>query len=174
MVVRGYDREEVDAYIARLRHDLDIARDDHSPSGAVKRALDQVGDEVAGILQRAHETAGELTAGSKREADERIMEARRAAEQRLADANAEAAAITAQAEARLREIDIDTDRIWAERDRIVKDARQLARQLMELADTAADQFPPEDSLGEVVDAEPVDWFGDTGLNGSGTAPADEA
>jgi DivIVA domain-containing protein len=155
MVVRGYDREEVDAHIARLRRELEQERASRSPSSAVKRALEQVGEEVADILKRAHETAAELSATSRREADERLEGARRAADERIAEAKVKAAALTADAEARVRELDLDTDRIWAERDRIVTDVRELARQLIELADAAAERFPPEE-LDEVVDAEPVD------------------
>lgn len=187
MVVRGYDREEVDAYVARLRHELEEERDGHSPSGAVKRALEQVGEEVADILKRAHDTAAELTTSStreaearlesaRREADERLESARREAEQRITQANAEAVAMTARAEARLRELDLDTDRIWVERDRIVADARDLARQLVELADAAAERFPPAEETGETLGEatvafdEPIDRelpVDDPGLNGSG-------
>lgn len=155
MVVRGYDRDEVDAHVAKLRRELEHERASRSPSAAVKRALEQVGEEVADILKRAHETAAELSVTSRREADERLEGARRAADERIAEAKVQAAAITAEAHARLRELDMDTDRIWAERDRIVADARELARQLTELADAAAERFPPEEP-DEVVDAETVD------------------
>ena len=149
MVVRGYDRDEVDAYIARLRAEMDEHR---SPSGAVRRALEQVGDEVAGILKRAHETAAEVTASAQRESEERLAASRKEAEDRVAEARATAAAMTAQAEAKLTDLDVDTDRIWAERDRIVQDARKLAEQLLGLADAAAERFPPaEEPVTEVHD-----------------------
>ena len=141
MVVRGYDREEVDAYIERLKAEID---DHRSPSGAVRRALEQVGDEVAGILQRAHETAAEVTSAARKESDDRLAAARREADDRTAEARA-------QADARLRDLDVDTDRIWAERDRIVQDARELARQLVELADAAAERFPPADAADDAED-----------------------
>lgn len=179
--VRGYDREEVDAYIARLRRELDEARETKSPSGAVKRALEQVGDEVAGILKRAHETAAEVTTAARKEADERLESARRTSEEKLAEtrkqvdaqlaqAKVDAAAITATAERRLRELDLDTDRIWSERDRIITDVRELARQLVELADAAAERFPPEDDTVVIPEADVVDEPGEPGLNGSGPAP----
>jgi DivIVA domain-containing protein len=174
MVVRGYDREEVDAYLARLRAELERERDHQSPSGAVKRALEQVGEEVADILKRAHETAAEVTSSSRREADERLEGARRAAEARIVEANVRASELTAGAEARVRELDLDTDRIWAERDRIVADMRDLARQLTDLADVAAERFPAEDlaedadETTEIVDAEPIR---ELGINGDGPGPA---
>jgi DivIVA domain-containing protein len=170
-VLGGYDREEVDAYIARMRQELEEERERHSPTGAVKAALDQVGGEVSGILQRAHDTAAEvtrtaraeaeeLTSSSQREAQERLSSARREADTLITQAKADAVAITARAEARLRELDLDTDRIWAERDRIVADVRDLSRQLVELADVAVDRFPPEESLleeaGPALDGETLE------------------
>jgi hypothetical protein len=73
----------------------------------------------------------------------------------------EAAQIKASAETKLKDLDADTDRIWAERHRIVDDARELARQLLELAETAAERFPAEEPVEPVepeegVTAEPVE------------------
>jgi hypothetical protein len=39
-------------------------------------------------------------------------------------------------------MDLETDHIWAERHRIVEDARELARQLLALAESAVERFPP--------------------------------
>ena len=44
-------------------------------------------------------------------------------------------------EQRVKDLDADTDRIWIERHRIVDDARELAQQLLALADAAAERFP---------------------------------
>ncbi len=43
----------------------------------------------------------------------------------------------------MRDLDADTDRIWIERHRIVDDARDLASQLLALAETAAERFPDD-------------------------------
>jgi predicted phage gp36 major capsid-like protein len=131
----------------------------------VRRALERVGEEVSGILQRAHDTAEKITANSRSEAEDRLEAARREASQLKAEAEREldaarqdAVEIRAAAERQLTDLDADTDRIWAERHRIVEDARELARQLLELADAAAERFPPADDTetGETVVA------GDTG------------
>ena len=129
----GYDRLEVDDYIERLHRRIEELEQAHSPQGAVRRALEQVGDEVSGILQRAHETAATVTESSRREADERLEAAKRTA-----------AALVTDAEAKVRQLDVDTDRIWAERDRIVLDMRELAGELSRVADAAAERFPPEE------------------------------
>jgi cell division septum initiation protein DivIVA len=130
VALRGYDRLAVDAYVketSRLVAELQATR---SPEAAVRRALGRVGEEVASILQRAHETAEHLTAQSRAEAEERLEAARR-----------EAAEITAGANRQLSELDSETDRIWAERHRIVEDAQELARSLLALAESATERFP---------------------------------
>ena len=132
VVLRGYDRESVDTYVrttSQLVAELQATR---SPEAAVRRALERVGEEVSGILQRAHETASRVTAQSRSEAEDRLQTARD-----------EAAQIVQRAEDRLRELDAETDRIWAERQRIVEDTRDLARELLTITDSAAERFPAE-------------------------------
>ena len=130
---RGYDRDQVDAYVAQLQREIRELRARHqTPDAAVRSALERVGGEVAGVLQQAHDSANDIIAAAQREADEHRDRAAR-----------EAAHVTAVAEQRLHELDLDTDRIWGERERIVADARDLARQLDQLADLAAERFPSD-------------------------------
>ncbi len=85
---RGYSCEVVDAYVDRVNRvlaDLEVQR---SPRAAVRQALDRVGDQVGGILQRAREAAEEITTAAHQEAAETA-----------ARANAEAAELVAQAAA---------------------------------------------------------------------------
>ncbi len=128
--LRGYDRLAVDAYVQRVSQMVAELQATRSPEAAVRRALERVGEQISGILQRAHETAEQITAQSRGEAEDRLEQAR-----------GEAAEIIVAAEQRVRDLDADTDRIWIERGRIVDDARDLARQLLSVADTAADRFP---------------------------------
>lgn len=130
VAMRGYDRMAVDAYIERTSQLVAELQATRSPEAAVRRALQRVGEQISGILQRAHETAEQITAQSRREAENRLEQAR-----------AEAADIAALAQQRVRDLDADTDRIWIERHRIVDDARDLAGQLLALAQTAAEAFP---------------------------------
>lgn len=130
---RGYDRDQVDAYIELLRGQLgELQAQVSSPDAAVRRALERVGEEIAGILQRAHETADAIVAQAEREAEAHRQEAARAAGE-----------VTAAAQKRVRELDLDTDRIWIERERLVADARDLAHQLDGVADRAAERFPQD-------------------------------
>src|SRR4051794_37184620 len=75
IVMRGYDRAAVDAFVERVNRaiaDLQVGR---SPQSAIRHALDQVGEETRGILERAHDTADEITARSRAQAAERVDEA---------------------------------------------------------------------------------------------------
>jgi DivIVA domain-containing protein len=141
---RGYDRAEVDAYVVQLHRQIhDLQAQASSPDAAVRHALERVGGEIAGILQHAHNTADEIVAVAEGEAEaHRASAAKHAAEVKEAAAK-HAAEVTAAAEQRVYELDLDTDRIWSERERIVADARDLARQLQAVADLAAERFPED-------------------------------
>ena len=130
--LRGYDRFAVDAYVQKTSQLVAELQATRSPDAAIRRALERVGEEVAGILQRAHDTAAQITTQSRSEAEDRLEVARR-----------EAAEIVSGAEQRVRELDVETDRIWAERHRIVEDTRELARELLAITDSAAGRFPAE-------------------------------
>ena len=132
MALRGYDRLAVDAYVHKTSQLVAELQTTRSPEAAVRRALERVGEEVSGILQRAHDTAERITSQSRSEAEDRLETARQ-----------EAAQIVQRAEERLHELDAETDRIWAERHRIVEDTRELAGQLLTMTDSAADRFPPD-------------------------------
>jgi DivIVA domain-containing protein len=137
LVLRGYDRDAVDAYVERTSQLVAELQTTRSPEAAIRRALERVGEEVSGILQRAHETGSRITAQSRSEAEDRLEAARQ-----------EATQIVTSAEERVRELDAETDRIWAERHRIVEDTRELARELLTLTDSAADRFPPDPAAAE--------------------------
>jgi DivIVA domain-containing protein len=143
--IRGYDRDAVDDYVERVNRllaELEISR---SPESAVKHAVAQVSEETRGILERAHETAEDITARSRARADDRVQEAER-----------EAAKIREAAEARVRELDADAEAIWAERMRLIADVRDLAERLLGVADEAAARFPSahEDEQTQALPAGP--------------------
>jgi DivIVA domain-containing protein len=142
--LRGYDRIAVDAYVKRTTQLVAELQATHSPEAAVRRALERVGEQVAGILQRAHEAAEKITERSRAEAEQRLELARR-----------EASELTAEGERRVSDLDAETDSLWAERRRIITDLRMLATNLTELAESALERFPADDSAdpaapGEIV------------------------
>ncbi|HEY7630598.1 MAG TPA: DivIVA domain-containing protein [Thermoleophilaceae bacterium] len=156
MALRGYDRDAVDAYVEqvnRLIAELEISR---SPESAVKHAVAQVSEETRGILERAHETAEEIATRSRAQADDRVQQAER-----------EAAEVVSGAEQRVRDLDNDAEAIWAERLRLIGDVRDVADRLLAVADEAAARFPsahpdeetqalPAGPEAEVFDGEVVD------------------
>lgn len=142
---RGYDRADVDEYVAQMRAQInELQAQVSSPDVAVRNALERVGGEVAAILQQAHDTADEIVAQGEREASEHRTAAER-----------HAAQITAAAEKRVRELDSDADRIWAERQRLIADAGDLAHRLQAVADLAAERFPEDAAAGDA----PTDGLG---------------
>jgi cell division septum initiation protein DivIVA len=143
--LRGYDRIAVDAYVRKTSQLVAELQATRSPEAAVRRALERVGEQISGILQRAHDTSGQITAQSRSEAEDRLEVAR-----------AEAARITAGAEQRVKDLDAETDRIWAERQQIVEDARELARHLLALAESAVDRFPAAEEPASAPAEPPAD------------------
>src|SRR4051812_46248735 len=79
MALRGYDREAVDSYVDRVNRTLAELEAGRSPQSAIRHALDQVGEETSGILERAHETADGIAARSRAQAEERVQRAKREA-----------------------------------------------------------------------------------------------
>lgn len=140
--LRGYDRVAVDEYVQHTRQLVAELQATRSPEAAVRRALERVGEQISGVLQRAHDTAEQITAQSRAEAEDRLQQARTEADQ-----------IAGAAEQRVRELDADTDRIWMERQRIVADADDLAGQLRSLARIASERFPNDDeAAGDEAEA----------------------
>ncbi len=145
VVLRGYDRMAVEAYVNRITQMVAELYATRSPEGAVRRALERVGGEVSAILQRAHETAEQITTHSRSEAEDRLMRAREEADALERSTRQRTRELEQEAQRRVQELDAEVDRIWAERDRIVGDVRRLAEELGTLAGAAATRFPAEPS-----------------------------
>jgi DivIVA domain-containing protein len=149
--VRGYERREVDRYVQRVNRviaELEIAR---SPESAVRHALDRVGEQTSGILQRARETADEIihTARSEAEevvargnadAQELVATARTQAEGILADAETEAGERAEQGERELAAARKQAEEARAEADATVADASARAEDIAAKARTEAEQI----------------------------------
>ena len=147
----GYDRAAVHAYVARAQRlvmEMDAAAT--NPGEAVRRALDRVGEETAGILRHAQETAASMTSRSETESRERLEGAERRAREREEEAEQEAERLKAQAEIDVRRLDADNDRLWEERQRLIDETRKLSASLRRVAEEADQLFPPE-PLGARVD-----------------------
>ena len=126
----GYNRTAVDEQIARLERELDELRAKHEPMGSITDELERIGEQTASILVVAHDQAHETT---------RLAEQQ--AERCVADAAANAVHITAEAKAKLRDLDAETDAVWRERERLLEDVRVVSTALANLADQASERFP---------------------------------
>src|SRR4051795_1965280 len=131
IALRGYDRDAVDAYIERVNRaiaDLQVGR---SPQSAIRHALDQVSEETRGILERAHDTADEITARSRAQADDRLQWAEREAREAIAGATQ-----------RVHELESDAERVWQERQALIDDVRRVAEGPNHAAEYPGFRFPP--------------------------------
>jgi DivIVA domain-containing protein len=129
MAVRGYDRRSVDEFVEELRTLVADLEAHQTREGVVQRALDELGEETAGILQRAHETADEIAARSRAQADGRLQRAEREAEIVKRDADEYAEQVVA-----------DTRLLWDERQRLIEDIRHLADVVLGTADDAMERL----------------------------------
>lgn len=87
---RGYDRDEVDGFLAWLADELrsaevGVAAGDVDPD-ALRRELERVGESTAGILRAAEQTAREIRATAKRDAENRVTSATAEAERLRSEA----------------------------------------------------------------------------------------
>src|SRR5215211_8996855 len=128
VVMRGYDRAAVDSFVQEV---LELVRDlegRQSQESVVQRAIEEVGEETASILQRAHETADEIAARSRAQAEGRLQRAEREADIMRRDADAYAEQVV-----------VDTRLLWEERQRLIEDVRQLADEVLATADDAMER-----------------------------------
>ena len=103
----------------------------------MQRALDEIGEETAGILQRAHETADEIAARSRAQAEGRIQRAER-----------EADMLRQQADAYSEQLIVDTRILWEERQRLIQDIRQLADEVLATAEDASERVTQPAMISE--------------------------
>ena len=137
LAVRGYDRHAVDEFVQEVLEIVADLEGSQTRESVVQRALDEIGEETAGILQRAHETADEIAARSRAQAEGRIQRAER-----------EADMLRQQADAYSEQVVVDTRILWEERQRLIQDIRQLADEVLATADDAAERVTLPQMLAE--------------------------
>jgi DivIVA domain-containing protein len=146
LAVRGYDRHAVDTFVQEVLALVSELEGRQTRETVVQRALDEIGEETAGILQRAHETADEIAARSRAQAEGRIQRAER-----------EADMLRQQADAYSEQLVVDTRILWEERQRLIQDIRQLADEVLATAEDAAERVTQPTMISEAepgVESEP--------------------
>ena len=73
---RGYDKHEVEKFLARLADWLETGGGDESRSDAVKKELEKVGQRTGAILAQAEESAQQIRAEADEEARGAVEHAR--------------------------------------------------------------------------------------------------
>ena len=128
VVLRGYDRPAVEAYVAEVAQIVAELEATQSREAVVQHALDEIGKETSSILQRAHEAAEEIAARSRSQAEGRIQRAER-----------DSIEIRREADVYAEQIVTETQRLWEDRQRLIEDMRQLAEELLGVADDALER-----------------------------------
>jgi DivIVA domain-containing protein len=137
LAVRGYDRHAVDEFVQEMLQLVSELEGRQTRESVVQRALDEIGEETAGILQRAHETADEIAARSRAQAEGRIQRAER-----------EADMVRQQADAYSEQLVLDTRILWEERQRLIQDIKQLADEVLATAEDASERVTLPQMLAE--------------------------
>jgi cell division initiation protein len=137
IVMRGYDRAAVDAFLQEILERVRELEGTQSHESVIQRALEEVGEETASILQRAHETADEIAARSRAQAEGRLQRAEREADLLRQDADAYSEKIV-----------VDTRLLWEERQRLIDDIRQLADDVLATAENAPERVSIPQMLAE--------------------------
>ncbi len=128
----GYSRAAVDERIAALESELEQLRRTEAPPISITDEIERLGEQTASILVVAHDQANETTRQAQEQADRCI-----------ADAAANAVAMTEQAKRQLRDLDSETDAIWQERAKLLDDARNVGLALIALSEEGLERFPEE-------------------------------
>lgn len=174
----GYDRAQVDAFVERTASRLDAIRETALSDAAARETIDRVTEETNGVLQRAYEIAGEVTARAERDAQQLTLRSQEEAAQVTAQARAEAEALTARsqeeaaqrrreaeaeaaallrdAEAQASTLDAEIESLTQERQRLLADVERISQRLHALV-SQADRPPraPDAVTDEVATARAV-------------------
>lgn len=142
--LHGYDRGAVDEHIAALEAEMEELRAQRLPVPVIEAEIERVGEETSAILKVAHEQATEITRRARAQADRCV-----------ADAAANAVSMGEDARRKLRQLDSETDAVWAERGRLIEDVRNVATALFSLAEDAADRFPEDGDRGPATAPVPM-------------------
>jgi DivIVA domain-containing protein len=100
---RGYDKHEVEKFLARLAAWLETGAGDVSRSDTVKRELERVGERTGAILAQAEDSAQQIRAEAEEEARGTINSANSEADQTRSEADAYATETRTAADAYAKE-----------------------------------------------------------------------
>jgi DivIVA domain-containing protein len=109
MARRGYDRREVDRFLASLADWLETGGADSARSDLVRRELERIGEQTARILTEAHDVAERLRAETEAEGQQMLEAARADADEVKTAADRYDSSSRAEADAYAERTKIDAD-----------------------------------------------------------------
>jgi DivIVA domain-containing protein len=137
---RGYDKHEVEKFLARLADWLETGGGDESRSDAVKRELERVGQRTGAILAQAEESAQQIRAEAEEEAQQELQGVTAEAEKIRAEANAYAGQARGDADEYAEKTRQAAEQeVTALRDEAEEDARQTVEEAQAQARRIVDE-----------------------------------
>jgi DivIVA domain-containing protein len=131
---RGYDKHEVEKFLARLADWLETGAGDESRSDVVKRELEKVGERTGAILAQAEESAQQIRAEAEEEARGTVNAANMEAAETRSAAGSYASETRASADSYARQQREEADQeVASARAKAEKEARET----IEAAETQA-------------------------------------
>jgi DivIVA domain-containing protein len=109
LAVRGYDRNEVDRFLAELADWLEGRTDQDANAEAVREELERIGEQTANILTDAHDAGQTMREEAQREVRQTLVDANLKAEAIGAEAQEHADALRADADDYARKTRADAD-----------------------------------------------------------------
>jgi DivIVA domain-containing protein len=110
--------------------------------------------EAENTVAKAKAEAAESIASSKAEAEATVAQAQRDAAEHLQRVQEEVAALREEADARMRELQADTQTIRLERSQLLDDIREVATRVEEVASAADARFPPPEAAEQAEEGIP--------------------
>lgn len=125
--VRGYDRHEVDQFLAELADWLE-ASDDDAVAASVRSELERIGEQTAGILTDAHDAAQAIRSDAETEVRQTLIDVNLKSEALRTNAEEYAEEAREEADAYARKTRVDADsyasKTRADTDAYVSGARE--------------------------------------------------
>jgi ElaB/YqjD/DUF883 family membrane-anchored ribosome-binding protein len=148
LVRHGYDRGAVDTLIADLEQELSELDRELSELRTAAPVEDQIAEEI----QRVGEQTSAILLAAHDKAQQTTRQAQEQADKVLADAAANAIAITKDANRKLHELEAEKLSVWRERARLLEDVGNLSNALSRLAGEAGRRFPAEPKVTPLTPA----------------------
>lgn len=153
LTVRGYDRNEVDRYLAQIADWLETGGGGGAAAvEAVRTELEQIGERTSGILSEAHQAAEGIRADASAGARQQLVEANNTAETVRAEAAEYAADTRDEADAYARKVRSEADayasRTTAEIESELSEEREAAKK--DAARTVADANKRKSDIESVI------------------------